>query len=133
MDFALIILLLLYPHQSASTYPLRNSSDLQTLHTNSRLYYKSFLPSAVRDWNELPEQTQNSPSVNIFKNRLNSNLITPPQYYKTAKKTWTNISCYTKNCMQSSLSTHAFKNIVDRPYCLCGASFLKCMPSVHRP
>ena len=30
---------------SASTYPLRNSSDLQTLHTNSRLYYTSFLPS----------------------------------------------------------------------------------------
>ena len=24
---------------SALTYPLRNSSDLQTLHTNSRLYY----------------------------------------------------------------------------------------------
>ena len=34
---------------SASTYPLRNSSDLQTLYTNSRLYYTSFLPSAVRD------------------------------------------------------------------------------------
>ena len=34
---------------SASTYPLRNSSDLQTLHTSSRLYFTSFLPSAVRD------------------------------------------------------------------------------------
>ena len=34
---------------SASTYPLRNFSDLQTLHTNSRLYYTSFLPSVVRD------------------------------------------------------------------------------------
>ena len=91
MDFALIILLLLSlvpaTVRSASTYPLRNSSDLQTLDTNSRLYYTSFLPSAVRDWNELPEQTQNSPSVNIFKNRLNSNLITPPQYYKKGKKT----------------------------------------------
>ena len=40
---------------SASTYPLSNSSDLQTLHTNSRLYYTSFLPSAVRDRNKLPE------------------------------------------------------------------------------
>ena len=63
---------------SASTYPLRNSSDLQTLHTNSLLYYSSFLPSAVRDWNELPEQTGNSPSLNIFENNLKSNLITPP-------------------------------------------------------
>ena len=63
---------------SASKYPLRNSSDLQTLHTNSRLYYTPFLPSAVRNGNELPEQTRNSPSLNIFKNRLNSNLIIPP-------------------------------------------------------
>ena len=52
---------------SASQYPLRNSSDLQTLHTNSRLNYTPFLPFAVRDWNELPEQTRNSPSLNIFK------------------------------------------------------------------
>ena len=36
---------------SASTYPLRNSSDLQLLLTNSHLYYTSLLPSAVRDWN----------------------------------------------------------------------------------
>ena len=63
---------------SVSIYPLRNSSDLQTLRANSRLYYTSFLPSAVRDWNKLPEQTWNSPSLNIFKNSLNSNLITPP-------------------------------------------------------
>ena len=48
---------------SASTYPLRNSSALLILHTNSRLYSTSFLPSAVRDWNELPEQTRNSPSL----------------------------------------------------------------------
>ena len=28
---------------SASAYSLRNSPDLQTLHTNSRLYFTSFL------------------------------------------------------------------------------------------
>ena len=70
----------------APTYLLRNFSDLQTLHTNYRLYYTSFLPSAVRDWNELPEQTRNAPSPNIFKNRLKSNLITPPRYYNIAKR-----------------------------------------------
>ena len=47
---------------SASTFPLHISSDLLTLHTNSRLYNTSFLPSAFRDWNELPEQTRYSPS-----------------------------------------------------------------------
>ena len=68
---------------SASAYPLRNSSDLQTLHTNSRFYYTPFLPSPVPDWNELPEQTRNSPSLNIIKNRLKCNLIT---YYNTGKR-----------------------------------------------
>ena len=71
---------------SASTYPLRNSSDLQTLHTNSRLYYTSFLPIVVRDLKELPEQTRDSASLNIFKNRLNSNLSTPPCCYNTGKR-----------------------------------------------
>ena len=64
---------------SASPYPLRNSLDQPTLHT-------SFLPSAVCDWNELQEQTRNSPSLNTFKNSLKSNLITPPQYYNTGKR-----------------------------------------------
>ena len=46
---------------SASIYRLRYSSDLQTLHTNSLLFYTSFLSSDVLDWNELPDQTRNSP------------------------------------------------------------------------
>ena len=71
---------------SGTAYPLRNSSDIQTLHHNSRLYFTSFMPSAVCDWNELPEPTRNSPSLNIFKNSLKSNLITPPQYYNTSKR-----------------------------------------------
>ena len=40
---------------STSSYPLRNANDLQIIHANSQLYYNSFLPSAVREWNELPE------------------------------------------------------------------------------
>ena len=41
----------------ASTHPLRNSLDVQKIHSNSRLYYMytSSLPSVVRDLNELPE------------------------------------------------------------------------------
>ena len=71
---------------SASTYPLRNSADLPTTYTNSRLYYTSFLPSVVVDWNKLQKQSRNSPSLNILKNRLNSNLSTPPGYYNMDKR-----------------------------------------------
>ena len=71
---------------SASTYHLRNSVVLPTTYTDSRLYYTSFLPSVVCDWNKLQEQTRNSPTLNIFKNRLNSNLSTPRGYYNTGKR-----------------------------------------------
>ena len=105
---------------SASTYPLRNSSDLQTLHTNSRLYYTSLLPSAVRDWNELPEQTRNTPSLNIFKNGLKSNLITPPRYYNTGKRLG-QIYHAGQRTACSPLRQHLHsENIVDNPYCTCG-------------
>ena len=104
---------------SASTYPLRNSSDLQTLHTNSRLYYTSFLPSAVRIWNELPEQTRNSPSLNIFKNSLEFNLITPPRYYNTGKRLGQIYHARLKTAC-SPLRQHLHsKHIVDYPYCTC--------------
>ena len=62
---------------SASIYPLRNSSDIQTLHINSRLYYSSDLPSAVGDWSEVPEKNQNSPSFNILKKQNPTSLHHP--------------------------------------------------------
>ena len=62
-----------------SLYPLRNASNLQTLHANSQLYYNSVLPSVVRDWNQLPEQIR-TPSLNVFKERINDNVSTPPLY-----------------------------------------------------
>ena len=105
---------------SASTYPLRNSSDLQTLHMNSRLYYTSFLASAVSDWNEPSEQTRNSPSLNIFKNSLKSKLITPPRYYDTGKRLGQIYHARLRTAC-SPLCQHLHsKNIVDNPYWTCG-------------
>ena len=93
IDFWSLLSFLLWPDHlaslvpatvgSASTYPLGNSSDLQTLHTNYCLYYTSFLPSVARDWNERSEQTRNSP---IYQNRLNFTLSAPPRYYNTCKR-----------------------------------------------
>ena len=39
-----------------SLYNLRNAQNLNTVHANSQLYYKFFLPSVTRDWNELTEE-----------------------------------------------------------------------------
>ena len=78
MDFALIILLLLCLLLMA----VRQHTLYVTLQIykhyikfSSLLY--NFLPSAFPDWNELPEQTRKSLSLNIFKKGLKFNLITP--------------------------------------------------------
>ena len=51
----------LVPPTSGDTtnYPLRNSSNLLTLHASSQLYYNSLLPSVIREWYELPEDVRN--------------------------------------------------------------------------
>ena len=104
---------------NTSSYPLRNANDLQVIHANSQLYYNSFLPSAVRDWNELPEQTRNSSDLNIFKTRINSNINLPPSNYFTGKRIGQFYHARTK-C--SSLRQHLFsKNLIDSPRCACGS------------
>ena len=45
-----------------TTYSLRNASNIQIIHAKSQFYYNSFLPSVIRDWNELPMNTRNASS-----------------------------------------------------------------------
>ena len=52
---------------SVSRYNLRNADDLQSIASRTNFYYMSFLPSVVRDWNNLPEQAKQLDSVNSFK------------------------------------------------------------------
>ena len=55
-------------------YNPRNSTNLQTMHSNIQLYYKSFLPSVIRDWKDLPQEIQKSDSFSTFKRKLNADL-----------------------------------------------------------
>ena len=106
---------------STSSYPLRNASNLQTIRTNSEQYYNSFLPSVIRDWNELPQQTRDSPSLNIFKNKLNHNINVPPRYYNVGKRLGQVLHARLRTKC-SSLNQHLHsKKIIDSPRCACGS------------
>ena len=59
---------------SSVRYNLRNVSDIRTVHANTQLYYNSFLPSAIREWNDHSRDIQDSSTVASFKTRLNSNI-----------------------------------------------------------
>ena len=57
------------------TSNLRNSNNTRTLQCNTQLYAKSFLPSSIQDWNQLPQEIKYSPSLCCFKSNLNNNIL----------------------------------------------------------
>ena len=104
---------------NTTNYPLRNSADLLTIHASSQLYYNSFLPSVIREWNELPEDVRNSPSIATFKRKLNSDIINiPPFYFDGVRLGQIYHARLRTSC--SSLNQQLFsKNIIDSPLCVC--------------
>ena len=103
-----------------TAYGLRNASDYKYIRSNTPLYYNLFLPSVVRDWNELPHTTRNAPSISAFKRSLNSTFISVPRFYLDGKRIGQIYHSRLKmNC--SSLNHHFFsKNIIDSLLCICG-------------
>ena len=105
---------------NTSRYDLRNVDNIQTIHAHSQLYFDSFLPSVVREWNALPGQIRNSTSLSSFKNQLNLNIRSPPAYYCSGSRQGQIYHVRLRtNC--SSLKLHLYsKNIIDSPLCVCG-------------
>ena len=46
------------------------NGDIQIVNTNTQLYNTSFLPSVIREWNDLPGEIQNATSIAAFKYNL---------------------------------------------------------------
>ena len=69
-----------------TNYQLRNPSNLLILHASSQLYFNSFLPSVIREWNVLLEVTLDLPSIATFKHELNSDIMKLPSYFFYGKR-----------------------------------------------
>jgi hypothetical protein len=84
-------------------------------------YYKSLLPSVIRDFNSLPPQTQNASTFASFKRLLNNDLPSVPAYFLSGdRKIQIFHTRLRTHC--SSLSADLFdKNIIEYPLCVCGA------------
>ena len=73
--------------QNASRYNLRNSNDTQTVASRTTLFYNSFLPSSIRDWNRLNPDIRNAGTLDAFKFKLNQNFpVIPKHYYSGIRK-----------------------------------------------
>ena len=104
---------------NTTNYPLRNSADLLTVHASSQLYYNSFLPSVIREWNELPEDVRNLPSIATFKRKLISDIVKIPPFYLDGVRLGQIYHARLKTSC-SSLNQQLFsKNILDSPLCVC--------------
>lgn len=55
------------------SYNTRSSQNLETILCRTDFYYKSFLPSPIRDWNNISVSVRNG-SLNLYKSFLNKKL-----------------------------------------------------------
>ncbi|MCG8096816.1 MAG: hypothetical protein JAZ17_24870 [Candidatus Thiodiazotropha endolucinida] len=106
---------------SASRYSLRNANNLQNINTRTTLYSNSFLPSAVRCWNDLPSEAKQTDSLYSFKHYLARDRVRTPKYYYTGKRPCQILHTRLRtDC--SSLNFYLFsKHIIDSPLCSCGS------------
>ena len=104
-----------------SRYNLRNSDHIQTIRANSKQYYNSFLPSTLRNWNNLPSETKRANTLNSFKFLLKKDKKRVPKYfYHGNRKAQILHTRLRTGC--SSLNLDLFlRNITDTPLCNCGS------------
>ena len=107
--------------ESISQYNLRNAQDLRNIRTRTSLYYNSFLPSTIRQWNNLSIETRQSNSLSSFKWSLKKDKSSVPRYfYSGERKAQVLHTRLRTGC--SSLNLDLFlKNISDSPMCQCGS------------
>ena len=55
-----------------------------TIHARTSLYSNSFLPSFIRDWNNLPRADRNADSVDSFKRHLSHGRVSVPKCFTLA-------------------------------------------------
>ena len=67
-------------------YNVRNADDYTTINCRTQLYYTSFVPSVVREWNGLPGAVKQISSLHSFKVFLNQDRTVVPKYFNHGKR-----------------------------------------------
>ena len=102
-----------------SSYRLRNAENYVGIYANTSAYAKSFLPSTLQAWNNLPEAVWSEDTLAAFKRLLTLDTPKAPTYYDCGDRL-NQISHTRLRTEYSSLNQHLFRrNLVHNPYCLC--------------
>lgn len=109
--------------QSTTTYPLRNGNDIMLPFCRLTLTIESFIPSTIRQWNNLDLSIRNAESTQRFKNdlkKLNSMNLSIPKHYSFGPRKL-NIILTQLRCSASFLNYDLYRvNIISDPSCVCG-------------
>ena len=97
--------------EDSTTYNLRNANNFRHTLSRTQLYYRSFLPSSIRAWNDLSLEVRQSNSIQSFKFQLNKNLKKPPKYYYIGNRL-SQIQHTQLRTDCSSLNHHLFQKIL---------------------
>ena len=104
-----------------TNYGLRDASNIRQPFSRTQLYYKSFLPSSIKLWNDLSPETREANSFMSFKCQVNKNINKPPRHYLVGDR-FSQIQHSLLRTSCSSLNHHLFcKNIINDPNCHCGS------------
>ena len=107
------------PHETG--YALRNNDSLPNFRARINIFQNSFFPQTIRDWNLLPESQRNSPSLNVFKQKLKDTKHKPPDWYYSGERKLSIIHSRLR-LLCSGLNDHLFSqlHVIDDPSCPCG-------------
>ncbi|MCG7868088.1 MAG: reverse transcriptase family protein [Candidatus Thiodiazotropha taylori] len=129
-----------YRVMQVNRYPVRNSQNFSIPLSRTVFYSSSFLPSTLREWNALSQDTKNATSLSSFKYKLNNPKRYPPKYFENMQLSRVGQVLHARLRLEcSSLKHHLYqKNLVDSPFCSCGQIespthfFLHCPNYIHQ-
>ncbi|KAK3095850.1 hypothetical protein FSP39_022138 [Pinctada imbricata] len=106
-------------HYQQHDHNTRHSQNYINIHCRTSHFFNSFVPSTTRLWNNLPNDTKESESLNSLKHKLNSSINIPRYYFDGTRRGQIYHARLRMKC--SSLKHHLFlKNLEPSPYCSCG-------------
>ena len=111
----------LIPQQRTQPYALRTNSDIPTIRCNTQAYASSFLPLTIRQWNSLPTDTRNTPTLSEFKSKLNTKPNKSQYLFNIGiRKNQVNHARLRLGCSSLNYDIHR-RNLIPSPLCACGS------------
>ncbi len=109
--------------QEDPRYNLRYPSNYNLIYARTEQYRKSFLPSALNKWNNLPDILKNAENLEIFKSRYTKLFCKTSVKYYTHGEKYSNTTIARFRMGFSKLNNDLFtRNLIPSPRCNCGHS-----------